>query len=92
MIRPVADRAVAVAPTVISGEQAVDGLGHVVLGPGPQLEQRDPGGGVRREHGEQPVPTELAAEAAGCWRQVVEPLATGVDRELHGVHRAMMAA
>ena len=56
MVPPVPGAPVPVPPAVVGGQQLPQRGEQIVVAAGARLDERDPGGGMRHEHIEQPVP------------------------------------
>ena len=85
VIGAVTGRAVAMAPALIPRQELVQRGESVVVGTGPQLQDRQARGGMGHEHGEQPVAAcrALGDEPPAGARQVAEAAGVaGADPEL----------
>lgn len=86
MIRSVAGRSVAMDPSLVTGQKPVERPHEIHVRAGAELQDDDPGRGVRNEDGQQAVLLSGDEPSAGI-RQVEDaaPIA-GLDRELGGLH------
>jgi methylmalonyl-CoA mutase C-terminal domain/subunit len=78
---------VAVPVAVVPGEEPVDQLGQIVLAPGAQLDQRQTGGGMRREDVQQPV-APPGAEPLRIPGEVDQSALARLCVQLDGVHES----
>ena len=65
MVRAVARRSVAMAPTAVAREQVVQRREQVIIGAGSQLHDHEAGRRVRHEDAEQPVALAIDEARAG---------------------------
>lgn len=93
MIRAVAGRPVSVAvEALLAGQQSIEGVHEVVVRPGSDLDDHEPGCRMRHEDGQQPVVRlDIREEggAGGC--QIGQaPGGAGADTELARVYGKML--
>src|SRR5687768_14375391 len=90
MIRAVSRRAVAMAPSLATRHDPIEGRPKVILGPCAELDERQPGGGVRHEDAEETIAAarDVGHEfGAGAGQVDDRSRARGAQAELAGLHR-----
>jgi hypothetical protein len=77
---------------VLARQQPIERVDQVVIGPGPDLDDDEPGGGMRDEDGEQAIGRlDVGQERGTGGRQVGQAACrTGPDRELASLYGKML--
>jgi hypothetical protein len=90
VIRAVAGTAVPMAPSVISRQELIERIEEVVVRSRPELDDHDPGGGVRHEHAEQAMARIGFGEnfATGFAQVNQTRVDSAVNEDLARLHRA----
>ena len=86
MVGAMSERSVTMPPAEVPRNEPADDLGQVLVGPGAELEEGDTGGCMRNEDRQEAVAIALATESPGRRGEVGERSATGLERQLFGVH------
>ncbi len=90
MIRAMASRPVAMPPAVVAGQQIVQRLEQIPVRPCPELEDDEPGSGVRHEDVQQSI-ARAGDEARARRSEVGEPgIGAGANRQLGRLQRPLL--